>query len=147
MQLTRNSHVVLLLMLFAITSAFAQPQISGELTGTMGPGEFVVVGVIEVPLFQTLTLLPGTEFRFNGSYEFNIFGNIQAIGTEDDSIKFIQGSGAQWNGFKINTLASDDIRFEYCAITGSDESGFYIYGNHMILAHSTIADNSGVVVC
>ena len=61
----------------------AQPQLSGPLSGTVGPGDFQVVGDCSVDSGQTLTIMPGTAFYFTGHYwlKVNAGGELHADGT------------------------------------------------------------------
>ncbi len=138
----KKAPVIIVIAILIVIPSIAGAQISGSLTGAMGPGNYQVVGAIDVPPFQSLTLLPGTTFEFTGNYDFDVYGDIQAVGTETDSIIFANAPGAdKWNGINVSTLASDDCRFEYCVIKGSDESAIFIYGNSMNMAHCTITEN------
>ena len=106
----------------------------------------MVVGTIYVQYGDTLTILPGTTFRFNGNYDFPVYGEIIAVGTETDSIKFLRnGSAAQWNGIDLQITASDESRFEYCYVSGSDGGAIYCYSVNPTILHCTLYNNSAGV--
>ncbi len=106
----------LLLTLAFIQTSFGQ--LSGPLSGTLGPGVFHVVDTIYVEADRSLTLFPGTTFNFDGPYPFWIYGILLAEGTERDSIIFTTDTIAnpdRWRGLRLmdsNCSAS----LSYCLI-------------------------------
>lgn len=109
----------LLIILCFGNLALAQPQISGPLTGTLGPGTYLVVGDIRVPAGQTLTIMPGTTLLHNGHYYWGIFGQLHAVGTVTDSIKFLRQQPVPehcWGGIRFQPGASFDSELDYCVI-------------------------------
>ncbi|MBM3324898.1 MAG: hypothetical protein FJY66_04450, partial [Calditrichaeota bacterium] len=80
-------------------------QLSGPLSGTLGPGTFHVVDTISVEAGDSLTLLPGTTFTFDGPFPFRIYGTLLAEGTETDSIIFTTDTSAnpdRWRGLRFS---------------------------------------------
>ncbi|MBM3325007.1 MAG: hypothetical protein FJY66_05005, partial [Calditrichaeota bacterium] len=51
-------------------------QLSGPLSGVLGPGVLHVVDTISVEAEDSLTLLPRTTFTFDGPYPFIIYGTL-----------------------------------------------------------------------
>jgi len=82
--------LMLILCLILYGAAYAQPQLSGNLSGTVGPGTYLVVGDIQVPSGQTLTIEPGTTFLHNGHWYWRIYGTVNAVGAVGDSIKWLR---------------------------------------------------------
>ncbi len=74
----------ILLMLALAQASFGQ--LSGALSGTLGPGAYHVVGIIHVDFGDSLRVMPGTTFVFDGPYPFRIYGTLLAEGTESNSI-------------------------------------------------------------
>jgi len=118
---------ILELMLFALASTvLGQPQISGPLSGNLGPGVYIITDHITIASTDSLIIQPGTVFLFNGCHDFSVNGYIYAVGTEDDSIDFIPLSAdSNWQGIVFNS-AVDTCRLAYCNITGSNECGIEI---------------------
>lgn len=123
-------------------TAFAQQNLVGLLSGSLGPGTYNVIGNIFIAPGSPLTLAPGTEFRFNGDFDFDIYGVITAVGTETDSVKFIQGSGSAWNGMNFHGPATDSSRFEYCVIEGSNCIGVDLDSCSIPFNHCLITNNN-----
>lgn len=126
MKIIKRTVLLTLLIACGLCSVSQGQNLSGQLSGSLGPGTYNVVGVIVVLADDSLLLAPGTTFLFGGNYDFMVFGRITAIGTEYDSIKFchnpdsIGGLGSYWNGIDFYNTTSDSSRFEYCLINGSD---------------------------
>ena len=112
-----------LLLVFAQTSF---SQLSGPLSGTLGPGEFHIVDTISVEQSDTLTLMPGTTFNFDGPYPFHIYGTLLAEGTESDSIVFTTDTLAnpeRWRGLRFVDSTSSGSVLSYCLIENGYASG------------------------
>jgi len=85
-----------------------------DLTGS----PYYVTCDVTVPAGQTLEIQPGVEVLFTGHYKFSVLGDLQAIGTEQDSIVFTRAlptEASKWAGIKILS-ATDTCRFKFCAI-------------------------------
>ncbi len=94
-------------------------QLSGPLNGTLGPGNFHVVDTISVEQGDSLRLMPGTNFVFDGYYPFRILGVLTAIGTANDTIVFTTDTIAnpnRWRGIYFYGPNSSGSRLEYCVI-------------------------------
>jgi hypothetical protein len=87
-----NTKLFIVLLAAMFTQAVtAQPvYISGDLSGTLEPGSYIVTGDCFVPADQTLSLQPGTTFLFAGHFTLNVYGRLIADGTAADSIKFLR---------------------------------------------------------
>lgn len=118
-------------------------ELSGELSGALGPGTYSVVGNISVAHGDSLVINPGTTFLFNGLYTFQIFGYLRAVGTEQDSIRFQRRFGTpSWNGIVFKPVCSDSSRMEYCYITNSSAQGIEIYGSSPTISRCIIFNNN-----
>jgi hypothetical protein len=80
--------------------------LSGELSGTLSSATYRITGDINVVPGDELTLLPGTEFLFNGDYNFTVEGVLKAEGTEQDSIIF--------ENYDHGEFWDDEEWLEYC---------------------------------
>jgi hypothetical protein len=108
-----------LLCLLTAGLTYAQPQLSGPQSGTLGPGDYLVVGNIRVMSAETLTIVPGTNFMHNGNWSWEIYGQLNAEGTESDSITFVrqnQVSEHRWGSLRFMEGSSDASTLDYCVI-------------------------------
>ena len=133
---------ILLVALVLLFSMDADAQLSGPLYGTIGPGVFDVIGQINVPSDCTLTIMPGTTFRFP-TYAFFIYGNLNAIGTETDSICFIKSESAVWGWYGLSFSSGATGHLEYCLITESEDSGISLTSSSPTIRHCTFLRNDG----
>jgi hypothetical protein len=99
----------------ALFELIPYPAISGDLSGVLGPGNFQVDGSIAVQSGQTLTIQPGTQLVFTRQGFFDVFGNLQAIGTAQDSIVFTRAYPDSQSAIRFDN-ASNDSRLEFCVI-------------------------------
>ncbi len=131
---------ILVIILAISTSIFAQTQVSGSQSGTwyMTNSPYNVIGEIIVPSGEILTIEPGVEINFQGYYKFTVQGNLQALGTETDSIFFTtDNQSVGWGGIRF--YESDGIsNLSYCRIEFGKTSGDYpdIHGGGMALLTS-----------
>ena len=115
----RKACLTLLVCLLTVGLSHAQLQISGPQSGTLGPGDYIVIGDISVQSGQTLTIEPGTNFLHNGGWAWNIYGQLNAEGTETDSIYFVRQSEVpnyRWKSIRFQSGASDASTLDYCVI-------------------------------
>ena len=121
---------ILIGILLVSTAMCAQgTDIYGALTGVLGPGEYNVIGTIAVPAGDSLTIMPATTLIFSGDFDFNIFGYLYAVGTEEDSINFLKNpTSDNWNGLDFLPSASDNSILQYCRIEQSNCIGVNVTG-------------------
>ncbi len=105
------------LLLTSVQASLAQ--LSGPLSGTLGPGEFQVVDTIYVNEGDSLRLMPGTTFLFNW-FPFKIYGTLLAEGTETDSIIFTAIVDSlprrSWGGLQFYPSSGSGSRLSFCLI-------------------------------
>ena len=140
-------------VLWAISLALlAQTQVEGNQSGTwtVENSPYQVIGELTVPNGETLIIEAGVEVNFQGYYKFTVQGNLQAIGTESDSIFFTTDNiSVGWGGIRFdNTSLVNNM--SYCRIEFGRTSGEYpdIHGGGMalmasdaIVSHCVFADN------
>ncbi len=134
----------ILLLLLAHASA-SLAQLSGPLSGALGPGTFHVIDTISVESTDTLRLLPATTFIFDGLYPFQIHGTLLAEGTETDSIIFMassQGSPGRWRGLQFLGMTSSGGMMAYCLIQHG-RTGVSCSSSSPMFTHCSIRNNSG----
>jgi len=118
------------IFLFANNNNFqSSSHVSGDVSGTWNTDTIFVDGNITVPQGELLTVESGTKVYFTGQYEFTVYGQLMAKGTETDTIFFFADSlgsdpDAQyytpvghWYGlsFKnIDSYGSPKSELEYC---------------------------------
>ncbi|MFH1010585.1 MAG: right-handed parallel beta-helix repeat-containing protein [bacterium] len=123
-------------------------ELSGSLQGTLGPGACHIVGTISLNSGDSLILLPGTAFIFDGPYPFRIYGTLLAEGTESDSIIFTTDTllnPVRWRGLRFEGAASSGSRLTYCLVErGSDASGVGCSSSSPSLTNCTVSGNSGM---
>lgn len=142
---------MLRVLTFLIVLVFAQAsfgQLSGSLSGTLGPGEYNVIGTISVESGDSLRLMPGTIFNFNGPYAFNIYGTLLAEGTGSDSIVFttdVLTNPNRWRGLHFGGSGSSGSWLAFCLVEkGYGDGGIYCYDySSPCFTNCTLCDNSG----
>ena len=131
-----------LLIALLYFSPLVAEEISGPVTGTIGPGTYYVTGNISVPIADSLIIAPGTDLLFNGGCTFAIYGYLEAVGTETDSITFKRRYPAtSWEGIIFYNCASDDNRLEYCRLDGSGCQALELNSCSPTIAHCLITNN------
>jgi hypothetical protein len=134
----------------------AAQNLSGTLSGNLGPGTYTVVGDIEVAAGTTLTISPGTTFQHNGHWYWNIYGTMIAIGTQADSIKWIRQQEIaehRWGGLRF-TMGTPASSLRYCVVdhayigsgtsTSMKGGGIFAWGITMTIAHCRISNNESI---
>jgi len=107
-----------------------QPSISGDLSGILGPGTYIVEGNCTVQFGNGLTIEPGTTFLFAGHYSFTVYGQLNADGTETDSIKFIRQfptEECRHGGVRFQSGSSENSTLSYCWIDHAKNQDFPFY--------------------
>ncbi len=123
--------------------------LSGALSGTLEPGCYHVVGTISINSGDSLSLLPGTTFIFDGPYPFRIYGTLLAEGTESDSIVFTteQSGSDRWRGLQFYDPSSSGSRLAYCLVEKvNGGSGIGCGSSSPTFTNCTINANRGIGV-
>ena len=127
---------ITMLVLSGICTGLYAQQISGSLSGTLGPGTYTVVGDCRVESGQTLDIEPGTVFQHRGFYKWNISGTLNAVGNADSLIEFVREQPIQahkWGGIRFDGAGSSNSVLDYCYIAdcdSSDRPGGGIFANY-----------------
>lgn len=152
MQKLRLTFSPALLLVWLIPAlVFAQPSIHGSLSGTIEAGTYIVDGDCQVNSSQTLTISPGTTFLFAGHFTWYIYGELQAVGTEDSLIQFLRQQPIEnhrWGGIRFQSNASDESVLEYCIIDNCKNisypnyygAGIYTNGVDVTIRNSRITN-------
>jgi len=126
--------------------------LQGPLSGTLGPGMYLVVGNCTVDHGSTLTIQPGTSIQFTGQYSWKIYGTLHANGTAADSIVFKRQQPTtlcEWSGIRFMAGAATTCNLTHCYIEGAryqvfpDVNGGALYVNNggLLLSHCIIMNN------
>lgn len=159
--------VLALFLLFISFFATSQVYISGgNVSGLWSESlsPYIINGDIEIPNDSALLIDPGVEIRFNGFYQFVVRGNLIAIGSIVDSIRFTTTDTIPWwHGLKFYNITGDvkdTCVLAYCKMekgktTGGFENsgGGAIYTDHSdkiiienCLLRNNFASNGGGIL-
>ncbi len=133
-------HKLLVTSLILAIAGAAFGQLSGSLSGTLGPGIYDIVDTISVESGDSLRLMPATTFVFDGPYPFNINGTLLAEGTENNSIVFTTDTLAnpsRWRGMRFYS-GSSGSQLAYCLV----EKGYATGGSPQRCGGGVYCDNS-----
>jgi len=143
------------ILLFAtiFSQVYSQTEVSGVQTGiwTAENTPYLVIGDITIPSGGSLIIEPGVEVNFQGLFKFIVNGNVQAIGTETDSIQFTtDNTNLGWGGIRLNS-SQNGSHFAYCLVengktSGSDYpnqhgGGFMLDNSNAVIEHCTLKHN------
>jgi len=121
-------------------------------TWTRDNSPYNVIGQIQVPSGQALTIEPGVLVIFQGHYKFIVSNSatLQAVGTESDSIYFTADDpGVGWHGIRLLS-ANSNSEISYCHLEYGEATGgvpdwrggaIYIEYCSPTITHNTITDN------
>ena len=149
----RKSYPALLAVLM-ITIRLHAIQVSGAVSGnwSLAQSPVEVIGNINIPSSQSLTIEAGVEVIFQGQYKFDILNNavLTAQGTAEDSILFTaQNSSVPWLYVYFQTASANSI-LDYCIFEyggSTDLSTGYgavtIQSCNITVSNCTIRNNIG----
>ena len=138
-------------ILFLATMANAQTSVSGPVSGVwiLTGSPYNVIGDIEIQNGQSLIIEPGVEVNFQGHYKFTVNGNLQAVGTETDTISFTTDDQVTgWGGIRIDSYEICNLSFcriEYGKTAGNypdnHGGGLALLSSDAIISNCVFADN------
>jgi len=144
--------ILLLLFIPMSISMLAQTQVNGNQSGvwSLANSPYEVTGEIIVPNGQTLSIEAGVEINFQAHYKFVVQGNLQAIGTMTDTIKFTTNNpNIGWGGIRFDH--ADGInQLSYCLIEFGKTNGNYpdnhgggmaLLTSDAVVSHCVFANN------
>jgi len=131
-------------------AASAQPSISGSLSGSLGPGTYLVAGDCQVLYGNTLTIAPGTTYLHTGHYTWDISGELNAAGTESQPIQFLRQNPIEahlWGGLRFQWGSAGSL-LEWCTISSCRNvdwpnyigGAIYADGSGLTIRHCTISN-------
>lgn len=117
-------------------------QLSGELNGMLVKGEYEITSDISIPYGQSLIIQAGTVLLFHQDVSLYVSGEIQALGTSTDSIKFTTiDNSIGWSGLKFNPNSSSNSKISFCLVEYSNKSGIEINHCSPAILNSQISHN------
>jgi hypothetical protein len=116
---------IILLVLFLFTSVcrpvFAQQKsdyLSGNISVSELSGSYIVSG--DCFFSDSCYIHPGTEFLFDGEYQFVVNDDIVFDGSAELNIVFKSYNGLRWDGIKIDGNQNSDVIFRFCSFEDAD---------------------------
>ena len=96
----------------------AQTNVSGEVSGIweLANSPYIVVGDISIVGDSLLTIEAGVEVKFDGFYQFVVYGVLSAVGTEVEPILFTSNAATPSPGDWYNIELSDFSIMQYCIV-------------------------------
>lgn len=149
------SRVILIALLAIIPYAiYAQTIISwGNVSGhwTQEEAPFYIQGNISIEEGDSLIIDAGVEVVFMDNYSFPVFGYLEAIGSETDSIYFTvadtsgfaNGSLLGWSGINV-VISPAKAKLEYCVIEYSVAAGIALMDSELNIANCVVRNNLGI---
>ena len=136
---------IFFLLLISSVVLMGQTQVSGNQSGVwaLANSPYEVTGDITVPAGQQLTIEAGVEVNFQGYYKFNVQGNLQAIGTQEQMIKFTTDDAATgWHGIRLDG-GGQGSHLQFCILEYGKTSGSNFPDQH---GGAIMLNNSNIVV-
>ena len=133
--------------------------IAGDISGILYDSIiYLIVGDINIPIGDSLIIQHGTELKFSGNYNMNVYGQLIAIGTVNSPILFSSNQNnpqpGDWGFINfLNTTVISELSYSiieygriYCDhsdpnITNNIVRNFYKRGIEAYYSSANISDN------
>jgi parallel beta-helix repeat protein len=148
-------------MLFFSTAdaTYVEGNIVQDTVWTLTDSPFVVVKDLTINSGVTLTIEPGVEVRFGGSFSLVVYGKLLAVGTQERMITFtsntLQPRAGDWNtiefanrtdhsliaysviGFGVNgiTINRGNVELKNSQISNNAQNGIYVTDDNSAYVH------------
>ncbi len=111
--------------MFITISVFAT-DVSGNQSGVwnLTGSPYNIIGEVTIPINETLQIEAGVEVIAMGNYKITALGNILAIGTLNDTIRFYGNNELNWGGLRLEDEITTS-QFNYCRISNTDDTNDY----------------------
>jgi hypothetical protein len=108
----------IVIVLISAQVLIAQTNVSGEVAGIweLANSPYIVVGDISIVGDSLLVIEAGVEVKFDGFYQFTVYGVLSAIGTESEPILFTSNASTPNPGDWYNIELSDSCIIQYSII-------------------------------
>jgi predicted outer membrane repeat protein len=131
------------------------PHLTGNLSGLIGPGRFLVGENVAVRTNDTLTLAAGTTLSFAGGTGLLVYGLLKALGTEQDSVILTVDTVVfpqRWTGlqfiFSVRGCSLTYCRFSAASIpSGNGNSNVSINQTNPVFSHCGFERGRRGVTC
>ncbi len=119
--------ITIQIILFLTFALFSQQFITGEISGLLKPGDYIISGTVYVLRNQKLQIAPGARLYFEQFSSLTVLGEIRCDGTQSEpvifsSVKEYLSSKAEappdvfdWNGIEI-TADAPFVNFDFSEI-------------------------------
>ncbi len=123
----------------------------GDVTWEKDLSPYFIVGDVWIPEGQTLTVEPGVEVKFEGNFSVDVYGTLDAQGTQEDSIVFttIDEVDSTWSGITFKEGSSASV-LSYTKLRRGGLVDSSVYGGVMrvegaapTIEHCEFYDNQG----
>jgi len=160
--------LIIMATIFLTAISLAQTLVPGGMvsgTWTLAGSPYLIGGSIMVPNDSTLTIEPGVEVTFQGTFKLLVLGRLLSIGTASDTITFTSAdTTAGWRSIRFDgtPATSDTSKIIYCKLqygkaTGvpPDNSGGAIYFDNFskvvisncLITHCLADEAGGGIYC
>jgi len=115
----RKVSILFLFIIFAFTLTLdAQTNVAGDVSGVweLVDSPFIVTGDISITGTNSLEIEPGVEVKFDGFYQFVVYGILHAVGTESEPIIFTSNMPTPSPGDWYNIELADSSIIQYSII-------------------------------
>jgi len=99
-------------------------------TWTLAGSPYFITGDVTIPVGNTLTINPGVQVLFNGSYAFTVYGTMNAVGTAASHISFNTNFAGSWD--RINFFNNGAGTLMYVSINGSVNAVRFLNANNTV---------------
>jgi len=124
------------------TVILEKTDLSGQLSGILNAGDYIVGTNIEVSQNDTLVIEPGVRLLFKQDIQFDIYGLLLAEGNEQNNIEFtIYSSEIRWNGIHLDHANNNSI-ISFAIVEYSKNGGIGIEFCNPTIKNSEIRFNS-----
>lgn len=149
-------------LLSEANATYVEGYIQQDTVWTLTDSPFIVIRDVTVESGYRLTIEPGVEVRFGGSFSLIVEGTLYAVGTPEDPIKFISNKDqpqlGDWGTIRLAnksltstlecsvikhaehgiTVENGNAQIRNCEISSNDHSGIYLTGDNI----GSIEDNA-----
>ena len=128
-----------LVVLFA-GSAIAETEVAGEVFGrwTREDSPYIVLDSAWVPEEESLLIMPGVTVRFDEGLGLDVFGGLEVLGEERDSVRFLpREDSLGWRGVNLHN-SEFDYSFDHLSLFGPYNAFGLGDNTHLIIENSNI---------
>ncbi|MCK5051163.1 MAG: right-handed parallel beta-helix repeat-containing protein [Candidatus Cloacimonetes bacterium] len=141
--------ILLSICFILITISVFATDVSGNQSGVwnLAGSPYHIIGEITIPTNETLQIEAGVEVIAMGNYKITALGNILAIGTFNDTIRFHGNNELNWGGLRLEDEVTTS-QFNYCRISNTDDTndyGIQSINSPVTINHSYLDDHQKAV--